>query len=187
MAIADEACKAPEACKEVQTCGSENCCSHCGRHCGCEKSCKIVCEMKNVKKTVWVVHCGEVCTMLPGCPLSGHCCDKNCKECNQFPCKECEANGGKCNACASLENRNYNTPKCGRVRESKTLEKKEITCKVPTYKCVVVYSCPQCNQEKGEAPAPATPAPTPTKAADASQSHTSHQALVAPMPPAIGS
>jgi hypothetical protein len=197
LAVAGDACKAPATCTEVQTCGSETCCGHCGRHCGCDKTCKIVCEMKEVKKTVWVVHCGEQCTMLPRCPLKCCCGNNGCNGCNACSpaatCENCEANGGKCNACASLENRKYNTPKCGSVREKKTLEKKEITCKVPTYKCVVVYSCSQCdmNTKEPAAPAapaaPATPAPTPVKAASLPRTSGADEAISAPMPPVMGS
>ena len=51
-------------------------------------------------------------------------------------------------------------------RMKKTLEKKEIICKAPAYKCVVVYCCPSCGacRECGAQPAPAKPAalsPTP--------------------------
>ncbi|MHB8971043.1 MAG: hypothetical protein ACYC4N_11395 [Pirellulaceae bacterium] len=147
-------------CTETETRGSTQCCAHCGSRRSCEKYSKIVCEMKEVKKTVWVVKCEEICTILPSCPLSGPCdCGSGqCAACNpSATCAACEAQGGKCDPCASLENRNFNTPKCGRVREKKTLEKKEITCHVPTYKCVVVYSCPQCGQQdsRGEEPSPA--------------------------------
>jgi hypothetical protein len=58
-----------------------------------------------------------------------------------------------------LESRNYNTPNCGKVRTKKTLEKKEITCKIPSYKCVVVYVCPKCGSKCSEGAQPEPPSP----------------------------
>jgi hypothetical protein len=66
------------------------------------------------------------------------------------------------------------------VREKKTLEKKEVVCKVPSYKCVVVYCCPQCGGEEKAAPSapppakPEAPAPAPGRTT-----------LEAPMPPVL--
>jgi hypothetical protein len=167
-AIAGDA--APQTPTCTQVCGSPDCCHHCGAQGECQRSCKIVCEMKEVKKTVWVVKCGEFCTMMPNLG-----CKCKCGECN-----ECVRSGvcadrkcGKCDPCSSLTNRNYLTPDCGRVRGKKTLEKKEITCKVPTYKCVVEYTCAACGTtacsegaKPAETKAPAensapTPAPAP--------------------------
>jgi hypothetical protein len=156
---------APEACNQVQSYGAPDRCAHCGCRACCEKYCRVVCEMKEIKKTVWVVKCEDFCAPLPRC---GRCCES----CGQECCKQssCENCGGKsCNPCASLENRNYVPPQCGKVRTKKTLEKKEIVCKIPTYKCVVVYACANCAQkacgsEKGapeSAPAPAAPLPAP--------------------------
>jgi len=182
-AIAAEACNSPAACNEVQTCGSPDCCAHCGCHGCCEKYCKVVCEMKEIKKTVWTVKCEDFCAPLPSCPLD---C-KECRECRgNESCKEaaCENGCNKCcNPCADLENRNYVPPKCGKVREKKTLEKKEIVCKVPSYKCVVVYACADCGSkcggEKAEPQAPAAPMPTaPAPAPKTTQAM--------PQPPIIG-
>jgi len=95
-----------------------------------------------------------------------HCCegcengdDESCKTCN------CENSCDKhCDVCADLENRNYVPPHCGKVRTVKTLEKKEVTCKIPAYKCVVVYVCQNCGSKCSEgikadqsAPMPAAP------------------------------
>jgi hypothetical protein len=33
------------------------------------------------------------------------------------------------------------------VRQRKVLEKREIICLVPCYKCVVVYCCPNCGAD----------------------------------------
>jgi hypothetical protein len=63
-------------------------------------------------------------------------------------------------------------PNCGKVREKKTLVKKEVVCNVPSYKCVVVYCCPHCgcNPEQAQAPGktsetpPLPPAPHPSLA-----------------------
>jgi hypothetical protein len=178
-AIAAEGCNPPPVCGDVQTCGSADCCARCGCHACCEKYCRIVCEMKEIKKIVWVVKCEDFCAPLPGCPLHcGECSESGNQEC----CKEpaCENGCDKCcNPCASIENRNYVPPKCGKVRTKKILEKKEVICKVPSYKCVVVYACANCCQNSCEGGnhqqqvpnvAP-DPAPTPKTT------------MVAPLPP----
>ena len=177
-AIAAEPCKAPAACTQVQTCGAADHCAHCGRACQCEKHCRVVCEMKEVKKTVWVVKCEDFCAPLPNC---GRGCRNGCD--GRGTCDACGATetrcaepvcgegcGKKCDPCAVEKNKCYITPKCGKVRTKKTLEKKEIVCKVPSYKCVVVYSCPNCCGSEGcdgqAAPGPAkpaSPAPVPGK------------------------
>jgi hypothetical protein len=181
----------PANCTETQTCGSSHCCAHCGRRSDCDKYSQIVCEMKEVKKTVWVVKCEEFCTILPSSPLSGpcNCGGGQCAACNpSATCAACDAQGGKCDPCASLENRNFNPPKCGRVREKKTLEKKEITCKVPSYKCVVVYACPQCNHQESKREEPGAVAPAPVKSAALPLAPSPiHIMLAAPLPSAVGS
>jgi hypothetical protein len=169
----------PAACGPVETCGSPNCCAHCGRHCGCEKYCKVVPYMKEVKKTVWVVKCEDFCPSLPGNPLGNRCCDdpNGCGVCRGGSCaadQGCNACGGrgcegccKPDPCASELAKRQTPPKCGCVRTKKTLEKKEIVCKVPSYKCVVVYGCANCGDCGSPAPAgnvdpkPAAPAPSP--------------------------
>jgi hypothetical protein len=59
----------------------------------------------------------------------------------------------------------------------KKLEKKEVVCKVPSYKCVVEYCCPACTGQESAPKAaplppaakPATPPPAPLpKTADGS-------------------
>ncbi len=60
------------------------------------KCCMVVCEWKEVKKTVWAVECEDFCVPTPGC----------------FS--------------------------CGKVHTRKKLLRKEITIKVPVYRCVVV-------------------------------------------------
>ena len=113
----------------------------------------------------------RLCAPLPGCCLHKGCC--GCESCNageacaaKAAC--CDGCGEKCNACASEENKCLVPPKCGKVRERTYLEKKEICCTVPCYKCVVVYCCPHCSAQEcgdeGSAPAPvnqAPPAPAP--------------------------
>jgi hypothetical protein len=155
----------PGACREVQTCGDPGCCGQCGCHACCEKYCKVVCEMKEVKKTVWVVKCSDFCAPLPGCPKL---CNDCCESCDQEKCEgaNCDCCCKKCNPCDSLTNRNYFPPKCGKVREKKTLEKKEVVCKIPSYKCIVVYACGECGSkcggEKVEQKEEPTTAPAPT-------------------------
>lgn len=156
-----EPCHAPATCTEAQTHGAADCCAQCGCAGPCEKYCRVVCEMKEVKKTVWSVKCEEFCAPLPRCGLcdcdGGANCDCGCSE--------------KCDPCAAENARKYVTPKCGKVREKKTLVKKEVVCKVPSYKCVVVYRCSQCGAAEGGAAkptseaAPTPPAPKPGKAA----------------------
>ena len=65
-AFGGEACKAPAPCAAAQACGSQRQCGCCGRcDCACERQCRVVCEMKEVKKTVWVVKCEDFCAPLP--------------------------------------------------------------------------------------------------------------------------
>jgi hypothetical protein len=64
-------------------------------------------------------------------------------------------------------------PRCGKVRCVKKLVKKEITCEVPVYKCVVVCCSPGCC-EAARRDGGAAPAPTQTTT------------LTAPLPPLIG-
>lgn len=164
-AIAADTCNVPAACKEVQTCGAPDSCGRCGCRASCEKYCRVVSEMKEVKKTVWVVKCDDFCAPLPRCPLQ---CAEGCGSCGKegCPAASCEGCGKSCDPCANLENRNYIPPKCGKVRNKKTLEKKEVVCKIPAYKCVVVYACancgPNCGGEKTEPPAPSATSPAPT-------------------------
>jgi hypothetical protein len=153
-AMAADAVQSPAACVESPKCGNADRCCHCGR--ACEKQCQVVCEMKEVKKTVWVVKCEKFCTIMPGgicggCKAGQQCGDES--SCN-------EGCGGKCDPCASENNKCIVPPKCGKERVKKTLVKKEIICKTPTYKCVSVYSCPSCSG--GEKPA-AAPSPAPQK------------------------
>jgi hypothetical protein len=184
-AIASDACKPPAVCTEVQTCGAADHCGRCGRCCQCEKRCCILCEMKEIKKHVWIVHCEEFAPLLPGC---GHGCNHGdgcgCCEADQGCVAEPACCGGcdkGCDPCAAEKKKCYVTPKCGKLHVKKTLEKKEVVCKVPSYKCVVVYCCPSCCAHEGcddqpTAPVPgkpAVPAPTPAKTTEK-----------APLPPA---
>jgi hypothetical protein len=181
LAAAAEPCKTPPACTQVRTCGAPDSCARCGACCSCEKRCCIVCTYKEVKKTVWVVKCEEFCPLLPqcgrrcGCGECGSCSacgtEKACAEPN-CGCDDCSK---KCDPCAAENDKCYVTPKCGKMRERKILEKKEIVCMAPVYKCIVVYCCPSCGCNEsggqpsaappaGKSPAP-TPAPAPVKSA----------------------
>ena len=160
-ALASDACQSPDACTAVETCGDPGCCGHCGCQSNCKKYCKVVCEMKEVKKHVWVVKCDEFCTSLPNC---GRKCCGGCDSCTpDATCSDCRA--GKCDPCAVEKNKRIVPPRCGKMRVKKTLVKKEIVCKVPSYKCVVVYCCSSCGpQECGTEDAAAeAPVPTPGK------------------------
>lgn len=169
-AFADDACGPAEKCF-----GSANCCGRCGKRCPCDQACKVVCDEKEVKKTVWSVECKEICTSLPGCGRG--CCgcgDADCNgKCGQSCAKDgCESGGcGKGGLLQALGLGYQNVPpKCGHPIGVKTLVKKEVTCKVPSYKCVPCYACndcyPECVKEAEAAKAKieATPAPAPQKA-----------------------
>ena len=92
--------------------------------CGVAKNCQVVCDVKKVKTTVWVVECEKFCDTLP-------CCDRGCKSaCGGFD----SGCGGK--SCLSRK-RPLVQPKCNKVRCRKKLVKKTITKEVPIYKCVV--------------------------------------------------
>ena len=156
----------------AQDCGGtvDECCGTCGSN----KVCKVVCETKKVKKTVWVVECEEFCPSLPNCCRARKSCGGDC----QADCGE-EGCGGKdcCDPCASLR-RPMVPPKCGKVRTRKKLVKKQITCEVPVYKCVVVCCEPSCAASCGgcgdEAPAHADPGTT------------ERTTRAAPQPPILG-
>ncbi len=179
--VAAEACKAPAACGDVQTCGGANHCGCCGSCCPCEKYCKVVCETKEVKKHVWVVRCSDFCAPLPNCGKEGcSACGDGCCGGDGVEPASCDGCGTKCDPCASEKNKCIVPPKCGKVREKKTLEKKEITCKVPSYKCVVVYCCSRCGAQEcgGGDKAPANPASPPSAPGKTTQD--------APLPPVVG-
>jgi len=154
---------AGDCCADVGCCDSPSCCaksSHCN---GCGKACQVVCEMKKVKKTVWEVECEEFCAPLPNCEK--RCCHKGCGESCGGGCDE----GGCCGDVCGSACRPVVPPKCGKVRCRKKLVKKEITCEVPVYKCVVCGSCcdrPQdCGvEEETYMEAPLAPAKVPSKA-----------------------
>ncbi len=103
----------------------------CCRRCGAKNVCKVVCEMKEVRKTCWVVQCEEFCVRLPRF-FKSSCGDTGCGG----ECGGCQNDG-----CKSPGSRPMVPPKCGKVRYRKTLVKKEITCQVPVYRCVPVPTC----------------------------------------------
>ena len=141
-AVADDCC-VPAACGTASSCG------HCGCHAPCKKVCRVVCEMKEVKETCWVVECEDFCAPLPGC-RNNNCCGQSCSD---VSC----CSGGCCE-------KPVTPPSRGKVRCRKKLVKKEIKKKVPVYKCVVEYVCCDCNGSScGTVLKPAV-APTPTKA-----------------------
>ena len=143
------------------TCRIESCAPMCCSHCG-QKSCRVICEMKKVKKTVWVVKCEEFCVPNPSCCRP--CCKKSCctSSCSE-QCGTCCGSHGKCGKVLV-------PPRCGPVRCRKKLIKKEIVCEVPVYKCVVCGSCCEgccCGEQTvpkfaPEKKAKVAPAPSPT-------------------------
>jgi hypothetical protein len=125
--IAADAGKTPPACDQATGCAHR--CPHCG--CACQKYCKTVCEMKEVKKTVWVVKCEDICIPNPSCGRGGcGSCDSD-KACNETGTNGCD--------------KKIVPPKCGKIRTIKKLIKTEVVCKEPSYKCVVEYGCPNCD------------------------------------------
>ena len=181
LALAAGPCD-PNACTEVQVCGSADTCGHCGCKCCCEKYCRVVCEMKKVKKHVWVVECEEFCITLP----RRRCCCDGCGSCgggSGCNCDGCNCGCGKCDPCEAENRKCYIPPRCGKMRVKKKLIKKEVVCLVPVYKCVVVYCCPKCECSAcGEAASPSSstkqasppPAPAPNNATQ-----------TAPLPPLL--
>lgn len=145
-AAAGDRCGAPACCKKTHDC--------CNR-CGIPKTCKVVCDVKKVRKTVWVVECEEFCASLPNCRRG---C-KPCGGCDKASCDSC------CDPCDSLR-RPTVPPKCSKVRTRKKLVKKEIICEVPVYKCVVVCCNTGCSEaECGGEVEVAPPAEATTRAA----------------------
>jgi hypothetical protein len=188
-ALAGDCCTAPGACEQVVH-GSPDNCGHCGVQACCKKVCKVVCEMKEVTKHCWCVECEDFCAPLPncahGCSDPG-CCDPGCDP--GCDVGGCTAEG--CGSCAGSCGQGHDLlgklggllhkpkclvpPKCGKVRTKKKLVKKEYKCKVPVYKCVVVYTCPGCCDPAcgesgcalpatgGDDAQPAAPAPAPAE------------------------
>ena len=144
---------------------------------------------KEVKKTVWVVKCEDFCAPLPGCPLRpcGNC--GTCGACTAAAPEGCAKCESSCDVCAVEKQKRQTPPKCGPVRSRKVLEKKEIVCKVPSYKCVVSYGCAGCGESApaaaGPSPVVPKPAPAPNKA-PAKLPPPPKKAEVAPLPSAIG-
>ena len=139
-AVAADGCTPPAPCDKVQCHQDHGCCARCGG----KMVCKVVCDVREIKKPVWVVKCEPVCLPLPrlghGPCTCGNPAPAGCEAC----CADgtCGA-GKKCgNPCAVELAKCQVPPKCGPVRIKKTLEKKEVVCKVPTYKCVP--ACGQC-------------------------------------------
>jgi hypothetical protein len=173
-------------------CGKAGCataaCGHvCGAcpKCGCKMECKTVCTVKEVKKTVWNVKCEPFCVPLPGCGRNCGCGDPGCSACGDGLCDgaACTGKGCRCDPCAVEKAKRQVPPKCGPVRCKKVLEKKEIVCKVPTYKCVPTCpSCGQCGSECGGTAAP----PVKSDKEPAPVSAPGKTTLDAPMPPVMG-
>ncbi|MBN2473939.1 MAG: hypothetical protein JXB62_04995 [Pirellulales bacterium] len=171
-------------------CTAPGCCEEACHACGAKKVCKVVCEMKKVTKYVWVVECEDFCAPLPNCDLGKRCCHgcgTGCCETEATCCGDADGCGSCCkpDPCEALRNRRYVPPKCGKVRTKKKLVKKEVTCEIPVYKCVVVCCDPGCCESGcceaaggggGEVQEEEAPAPAPTaQTTDA-----------APLPPVLG-
>ena len=156
-------------------CGTPDCCARCNVRTRCQQfDCQVVCEVKKVKKSCWVVECEEFAPLLPGCrQRCNDCC--NTGGCNTGGCETASCGSrGKCEV----------PPRCGKARVKRKLVKKEITVEVPVYKTVVRNLCSGCcpsgcGVEAGDAAAPsaapAAPAPAPVPKA-------ARQTLLVPMP-----
>ena len=197
-AYAGDACVAAAACDPgcgpacEKQCYDARCCPKCGN----KLCCKVVCDVREVKKTVFEVKCEPFCPALPRLCHDG--CNKCCGDCGcadgeQPGCCDCTTGKCKncCDPCAVEKAKCQVPPRCGKVCVKKTLTCKDVTCKVPTYKCIPV--CPCCGHgdpcAKGGdcgsgSPAPvdnAAPSPTPAPAPVPKTTQ------VAPLPPALGS
>jgi len=151
-------------------CGTPDCCARCSVRTHCQQfACQVVCEVKKVKKTCWVVECEEFAPLLPGCR-------QRCRDC-------CDTGGCGVTSCGSRSKCEV-PPRCGKARVRKKLVKKSVTVEVPVYKTVVQHLCSGCctsgcGVEAGEVAAPSAapvapaPAPIPKEA---------RQTLLVPMP-----
>lgn len=104
----------------------EGCCDRCRCQCDCQKVCRVVCEMKEITKVTWSCKCEDICVPGPSCRTES-CC--NCGHCPI--CRE----QGWVPTAAYVKTRNVPV---------KHVEK----IKVPSYKLVVEYLCPQCDVGK---------------------------------------
>jgi len=154
----EPACCEPEACAPA-CCEPEACaptaCEPCVKP-RCQ--CQVICEMKKVTKSCWVVEEEQFCPLLPGhCrPSRGGACD---------PCEPtCEPT---CDTgCGDTCEKAITPPRCGLCRTKKTLVKKTWEVEVPVYKCVPC-GAPDCCGPTGcdgipmdeAAPADLPPAP----------------------------
>jgi len=145
----------------IERCGGSRSCHGCGK-----SNCQLVCEMKTVKKSCWVIECEQMCPLLPSCSKScgrSKSCGSGCGGCGEDAC------GTGCGkGCCSKP---LVPPKCGKMRTVKKLVKKEYEVKVPVYKCKACGGCGGCGIGE-EAARPAVPAPAPA-------------VTKAPMPPTL--
>jgi hypothetical protein len=126
---------ADEISTQCEQCTAGDCrdgrCDHCGCQAHCQKCCHPVCEWKDVKEIVYACRCKDIC--IPGRS------EKECTvidECNPYNCPI--AHDYK--PLYSI----WNPAECARTRSVTKLVKLEVTHKVPVYKWVVEYCCPQC-------------------------------------------
>ncbi|HYW80775.1 MAG TPA: hypothetical protein VE890_14435 [Thermoguttaceae bacterium] len=183
VAAADDCC-APPTCAAAQACcGMKHVCSRCGT----QQTCQVVCETKKVKKTVWRVEREDFCVPLPGCDIGSGCGNRCNHGCCDTGCDGCAGSCGGCceDPCADLLSRKLVPPKCGKVRTRQKLVKDEITCEVPTYKCVVSAcgACGACGETievvEPEEALPEAPAPSEAPAPPEDTSE------LAPLPPVL--
>jgi hypothetical protein len=121
--------------QQCEQCTAGDCrdcrCDHCGCQAHCQKICHPVCEWKDVTETVYACRCKDIC-------IPGH-SEKECTvndECNPYNCPLLH----DYKPLYSI----WNPAECARSRSVTKLVKLEVTHKVPVYKWVVEYCCPQC-------------------------------------------
>lgn len=104
--------------------------------CGCPLECRVVPTKKEVKKDSWIVKTEPYCLVMPGGP-----CHLN------SPLQPCNKSG--CDPCAAELAKPQNPPRPVAVRTRQILERKEVICLVPSYKCTPV--CPRCSAAAAQA------------------------------------
>jgi len=167
--VSDAGCCDPGCCDPGR-------CGRCGR--GCE-DCQVVCEMKTIKRHVWVVEYVPICPALPRCGRNDPCggCDCGCGGCDEVSCASCRGNSC-CDPCCGLPTC-VTPPKCGHQRTVKRLVRKEVECQVPVYKCVPCCDSGCCDPGCCDPGCCDGAAPAPVEAEG-------QTTLSAPMPPVIG-
>ena len=166
------------------SCGTPSCCAQCGGHRACQQRTRqVVCEIKEVKRVCWSVECESFQPLRPaGLARTGGSCGSSCGDVNCG--SSCGTSCGPGGCASRGQNKCVTCCEPGKARCKKKLMKREITVKVPVYKCEVQYLCSGCctsgcGVEVGEAAAPSA---APVAPAPAPISKEARQTLLVPMP-----